>query len=376
MNGLRTALAECAKRIEGLRTRGTHYNEANTKASLVEVVLQALGWDVRDPDEVNREYRYRGSKSNPSDYALFLPERARRPYAVIEAKALGTDLTHHDILRQTLGYATDSGAACAVITDGNEWRIYYTHAKTPAAERLYHGPVRVSATGNQAEETIQIISLLSKEALRDNTLQHLWADDRLKKALHRVFDPTEEKNDKLHGLLAPHLPELTASDLTESLQRLRATFTFESPAHTPRPSIPPQASPPPPPGCTPQKNRTSPSATTQAERDTTLKDLLDAGRLGSGDRLYGFYKGVKLEAEFRADATLFISVLASTYPSVSSAAVAVMHHVNGTTPAQKQLTHRGWNFWRGTDRIVGDDVTLLTIRSRVAASAGSTAKAP
>ena len=31
--------------------------EQNTKASLIEPVLEALGWDVRDPDEVFREFK-------------------------------------------------------------------------------------------------------------------------------------------------------------------------------------------------------------------------------------------------------------------------------------------------------------------------------
>ena len=33
------------------------FNEQNTKASLIEPVLRALGWDPNDPDEVYREYK-------------------------------------------------------------------------------------------------------------------------------------------------------------------------------------------------------------------------------------------------------------------------------------------------------------------------------
>lgn len=38
--------------------------EQNTKATLIEPVAAALGWNLFDPDEVNREHRLRSS-DNP-----------------------------------------------------------------------------------------------------------------------------------------------------------------------------------------------------------------------------------------------------------------------------------------------------------------------
>jgi predicted type IV restriction endonuclease len=46
-------------------------------------MLQALGWDLYDPEEVNREYRRRGA-DNPVDYALLL---LRTPRLFAEPKA-------------------------------------------------------------------------------------------------------------------------------------------------------------------------------------------------------------------------------------------------------------------------------------------------
>jgi hypothetical protein len=52
-----------------------------TSSSLIEPVLEALGWDVRDPDEVFREFKPT-PKDNPVDYALLL---LRKPRQLVEA---------------------------------------------------------------------------------------------------------------------------------------------------------------------------------------------------------------------------------------------------------------------------------------------------
>ena len=59
--------------------------EQNTKSALIDPVLEALGWDTRDPDEVHREFRPTG-RDSPVDYALKL---LRKPRLFLEAKGLG-----------------------------------------------------------------------------------------------------------------------------------------------------------------------------------------------------------------------------------------------------------------------------------------------
>ena len=68
---------ELSKTLELVRSRiaryrgDTTFNEEKTKASIIEPLLKALGWDTNDPDEVDREYRPK-SRDNPVDYALLL----------------------------------------------------------------------------------------------------------------------------------------------------------------------------------------------------------------------------------------------------------------------------------------------------------------
>src|SRR5574341_1461149 len=76
-------------------------NEENTKATLVEPLLRALGWDVEDIDEVQREYRH-NKRDKPVDYALL---DVRTPRLFVEAKALGENLDDRRWANQIMGYA-------------------------------------------------------------------------------------------------------------------------------------------------------------------------------------------------------------------------------------------------------------------------------
>ena len=62
------ALARVRSRITQIRERGDAIGEQDTKASLIEPVLSALGWRLDDLDEVRREYRGK-SKDNPAEEA-------------------------------------------------------------------------------------------------------------------------------------------------------------------------------------------------------------------------------------------------------------------------------------------------------------------
>ena len=77
---LQNVVQATADKVRKYKGRGL--GEPNTKATLIEPVLEALGWDVREPDEVHREFRPTG-KDNPVDYALQL---MRKPSLFLEAK--------------------------------------------------------------------------------------------------------------------------------------------------------------------------------------------------------------------------------------------------------------------------------------------------
>ena len=87
MSGLQKLLAVLRERIA--RHQGERINEHDTKAALITPMLNALGWDVEDLDQVRREYHQQATNTRV-DYALM---HQGTPRLFVEAKALGTTST-------------------------------------------------------------------------------------------------------------------------------------------------------------------------------------------------------------------------------------------------------------------------------------------
>jgi hypothetical protein len=140
---LQQALAGIADKVR--RFQGRNLGEQNAKASLVEPLLEALGWDVRDPDEVDRELKA-ATKDAPVDYGLLV---RRTPRLLVEAKGLGEDLSDRRWVGQIIGDASVAGAPWCVLTDGDEHRLYNTTVAADAEEKLFCS-VRLSAGDDPA----------------------------------------------------------------------------------------------------------------------------------------------------------------------------------------------------------------------------------
>ncbi|HMS17387.1 MAG TPA: hypothetical protein PKA37_11140, partial [Planctomycetota bacterium] len=98
--GQLSALSQKARELRG----GRVLNEETTKQALILPLLQLLGWDTSDPEQVVYEYRRR-SKDSPVDFALM---QQRAPCLFLEAKSLGHDITDRRWTNQILAYATQS----------------------------------------------------------------------------------------------------------------------------------------------------------------------------------------------------------------------------------------------------------------------------
>ncbi len=104
-------------------------SEQDTRERAVNPVIGALGWNVYDPNEVDREYSVRGGRVA---YCLRAQERN---LVLIEVKRAGTDLTEHQ--EQLLRYAFDEGASLAALTDGLVWWLYLPMEKVSWEQRRF-----------------------------------------------------------------------------------------------------------------------------------------------------------------------------------------------------------------------------------------------
>jgi hypothetical protein len=359
-------LKQCVERVDRYRRIGQRVGESNTKAGLIEPVIAALGWDVLDPDEVHREYRRR-PPDNPVDYALLL---SRTPRLFIEAKGLGENIDDPKWANQTISYAAVAGIEWVALTDGAEWRLYNAHAPVPVEQKLFCA-VRLT---EDAEAAFELLTLLSKDNLRDNRIQELWrgffVDRQVSAALAELFNAGEPARD-LVALVAKRVPNLTKADIRASLVRARAAFDFPTPSlpTTPVPpavSVPPvsPATPPEPTGAT-QQPRAGWTPVSRTERRVTLQDVMESGRLPAESRIEADYRGQHHVAELLADGQ--IRLAGQMYGSLSSAGAAVKQAVLGPDIPQSVRATDGWLFWRATDAKAGDTTTLRVIRQRVAA---------
>lgn len=110
----------CEVLIE-VKRRASDYapsNEAQTRTALINPVLEALGWNLSNSEEVELEKRFTsGRDQDIIDYIL-----KGDGHIIVEAKKLGSDLDNH--FRQILLYAAGANAKSIFLTDGLIWRHY------------------------------------------------------------------------------------------------------------------------------------------------------------------------------------------------------------------------------------------------------------
>lgn len=374
MTELQDAVKQCVTRMERYRRHAQRIGEQNTKAGLIEPIIGALGWEVLDPEEVHREYRRRGS-DNPVDYALLL---LRTPRLFIEAKGLGENLDDPRWANQTISYAAVAGVEWVALTDGAEWRVYNAHAPVPIEQKLFRS-VRLE---DDLDAAAELLSLLSKENMRENRIEELWkgffVDRQVHAELLEMFD-SGEPVPELVALLDRRLPKLTREDIRSSLVRARVTFDFPSAGAPPMPGVShPSAIPALPPTplvrsaapeaqrpITPaaRRSRTARIRVSPEERQVRMGDMIAAGRLRPGTLLRGTYLGQRHTAELLADGTVRFG--GQVYSSLSAAGAAVKIAMHGSNVSDSTKATDGMDFWQAEDALVGDVVSLKEIRRRV-----------
>ncbi len=366
---LRDVVKQCAERLERFQRNPHRLGEQNTKASLISPIIEALGWDLRDPDEVSHEYR-RKSTDNPVDYALLL---LRMPKLFIEAKGLGENLDVPRWANQTIAYATAAGVEWVALTDGMQWRIYNAHAPVPIEQKLFRA-VRI----DDPERAVELLSLLSKDNMRDNRIDELWkgffVDRQVHGELTSMFSGTEPAPE-LVALLDRRLPRLTTDEIRTSLIRARATFDFPTPVDRPGLPVDTAENPPPHPAITttssalpnsdgPAASRRTRVAVSSQERLIKVTDMITAGRIRPGAALHCDYRGITHHGELLADG--HVRYNGQIHSTLSAAGRAVKLQALGADAPESKISTDGFSFWHTTDAVSGDVVSIREIRRRTA----------
>ncbi len=347
-NNLDEVLAQVRERIARYRTQAI--GEQNTKAALIEPVLRALGWDIEDIDEIQQEYRQK-PRDNPVDYALAL---LRTPRLFVEAKALGGNLEDRRWAHQIMSYATVTGVEWVVLTDGDEYRIYNSHAAVPIEEKLFRS-ARVSQAGRHTTQTLE---LLSKKHMKADMIDALWeahfVDYRIRTAIDGLFSP--EPDPKLIALIRERAPRLTADQVEAGLTRIRVRFEFPEESNVPPAVVPVQA-----PGVEPEATTSLSAAENTAPpekqdperqlaqaqggtpwRNATVRDLITSGLIKPPFDLEKTYRKQHFTAQVVENGTVVWR--GRTFDSLSTAASHARASIIGRVPETN-----GWGFWQFRD---------------------------
>lgn len=326
-------------------------NEQNTKAILIEPVLQALGWNTEDLDEVSREFKSK-RRDRPVDYALLV---LRNPRLLLEAKALGENLDDRRWSNQIMGYAAVAGVEWTILTDGNEYRIYNSHAAVEVDEKLF----RKFKVTEPDSDPVANLDLLSRDKMQENRIEALWrahfVDRQVRGAIEQLFSP--ESDMALVNWLRGRTRDLTAPEIRASLARCQIELDFpldfeEFQLTRTRPSETRRKKP----------GKKDSTQRTPTRNPATVVDLIQARLIRTPLDLFRNYKGKTLKARIERDGSVVVGK--DTYDSLSMAAGAARATVIGLRDNGRLPATNGWSFWRFVD-VAGKERDLASVREEL-----------
>jgi predicted type IV restriction endonuclease len=211
---MKEELLELIKEIQSER-KMISYDEAATKRGVILPILQCLGWNPFNIDEVHPEYAVEKRKV---DYAL---KHGDSKKVFIEVKKVGEDLENHQ--EQLLNYSFKEGIKLAILTNGITWWFYLPLLEGSWEQRKFY-TIEVYdqdaeditkkffdflskqnvITGKSIENAERIYTSKQKKDLIRKTLPEAWSI-LLGEADENLIELIAETTEKLCGYKPDHL---------------------------------------------------------------------------------------------------------------------------------------------------------------------------
>ncbi len=209
-------------------------------------VLDALGWNTFNVDEVRPEYPVSDGKV---DYALRLGGKNK---VFLEAKRPQEDLSKHQ--KQLLNYSFNEGVSLAVLTNGMEWWLYLPLQPISWEERRFHQNDLQS--GDISQTAHQLDSFLSRDNVNsgravenaESELEFLRTTKEIEETLPKAWRQlVTAPNEILVDLLDEKVEELSGGKAgPDRVKRFLASLAKLVPV-SPKPDTPPITPQPPKP---------------------------------------------------------------------------------------------------------------------------------
>jgi hypothetical protein len=329
MDTLEKAIRELRDKVERIRGADRGIGEQNTKAALIDPLLSALGWDVHEPDEVMREFKAH-SRDKPVDYALQI---LRKPVLLIEAKALGENLSDRNWYSQVISCAAVAGVPWCVLTNGDSYHFYNAGAPLDARDKCFG---QFSLTTSEVGESATMLTLIARRNLEENEIASFWNAHYVDRLVSTTLKAMLESADRrLIRAIRGQMSGLSAKEIGDSLRRFdffirpaaimsdSRTLLKKSAGDTRQPPL--------------RKKGPTPNML-----GVVPKDLIAAGILQPPLTLTLTYNGTEERATLLA--TGQVEFDGKRYSSVSGAAGAAKSKILGA-----KARANGWRFWSFTD---------------------------
>jgi len=201
--------------VRQLFGRGAYRNEQHIRVCVVCRILQELGWNIWNPDEVNLEFAC-APEEDATKVDVALKCSPVKPEDVfIETKSYGQIRNKLDeIERQLRDYNRNNTAMFSIITDGAEWRFYYSQTGGEFSQKCFK-------TLNLLREPIQDVQASFKTLLQKSEVQNGNAEKqaiaylRLNKKQRLMEDLLLEARRKALEAPFPALPKALVDLLME-----------------------------------------------------------------------------------------------------------------------------------------------------------------
>ncbi|PHQ37656.1 hypothetical protein DJ69_15645 [Halorubrum persicum] len=194
-------------------------NEATVRQQYINPLLRALGWDTTS-DQVLPEQR---TLAGDADYALSLNGREQ---FFIEAKAPGRNLDGTRRVRgeeqsfavQAIDYAWHQGCDWAVLTNFEEFRLYFTHIPK---DRIEDGLVfELSVDEYASDDGLEELAQISKPAVQNRSLEALERNRERETVTDEILNVLSKARVQLTQDVHGSHPDLDMDELRDGVQRI------------------------------------------------------------------------------------------------------------------------------------------------------------
>ena len=192
------------------------FDEAKTKQAIILRLLNILGWDVFNINEVKPEHFMEGKRV---DFALMQNSEAE---VFIEAKKVSEELDIHE--EQLLSYSFKAGVKLAILTNGIAWWFYLPLKERSWDQRKFY---TIDLLQQDAEDiALKFIELLSKEnvvsgyalevaeKMHEGQIRKIEIEKNMSKAWNKIIS---EPDELLVELLKETVEKLSGFEPDESI---------------------------------------------------------------------------------------------------------------------------------------------------------------